>query len=152
MRALQSASRPKEAHMRLLRTKKFLVMLVGVTVAGGAAAIALPAVVSTQVVNDSSSVHFQVVRRLAEGFDSGWHVHPGLAIVQVQEGSVAITQGSCTAKTLGPGDTYIEVPYVPVRAVAAGHLAWTTTFIIGEADPSQIAWSAYSSGSPNPCP
>ena len=96
--------------------------------------------------------HFQVVRRVAEGFDSGWHIHPGPAIVQVQEGSVDIYQGSCTPKTLGPGDTYIEVPHMPVRAVATGHFAWTTTFIINGSDPLQIPWSTYGGGSPNPCP
>jgi len=138
--------------MRLLRTKKFLVLLAAVIVAGIAAAVALPAVISTQTITDTNSVHLLVVRRAAEGFDSGWHIHPGLAIVQVQEGSVAITQGSCTAKTYGPGDTYIEVPHTPVRAVATGHFVWTTTFIVSGGDPAQIPWSTYSSGSPNPCP
>lgn len=138
--------------MRLLRTRKFLVFLVALIAAGVAAAVAIPAVISTQVITDSSSVHFQVVRRVAEGFDSGWHVHPGLAIVQVQEGSVSITQGSCTPKTYGPGDTVVEVPHLPVRAVASGHFAWTTTFIVAGGDQLQIPWSAYSGGAPNPCP
>jgi len=138
--------------MRLLRTKSFLVLLTAVITAGVTAAVAVPAVLSTQIITDTNSVHFQVVRRTADGFDSGWHVHPGLAIVQVQGGSVAITQGSCTAKTLGPGDTYVEVPHVPVRAVATGYFAWTTTFIVGAADQLQIPWSSYSGGLPNPCP
>jgi hypothetical protein len=138
--------------MRFLRSKKFLASLGAVIVAGVAAAIAIPAVISTQVINDTSSIHFQVVKRVADGFDSGWHVHPGLAIVQVQEGSVNIYQGSCTPKTLGPGDTYIEVPHMAVRAVATGRFAWTTTLIINGGDPPQIPWSTYSGGSPNPCP
>jgi hypothetical protein len=49
---------------------------------------------------------------------------------RIQEGSVAITQGSCIPKTYGPGDTIVEVPHLPVRAVAIGHFAWTTTFIV----------------------
>jgi len=137
--------------MRLLRTNKFLALLVVVIVAGIAAAVAVAAVTSTQVISDSSSVHIQIVRRTAEGFDSGWHVHPGLAIVQVQEGSVAIYQGSCTPKMLGPGDTVVEVPHMPVRAVATGHFAWTTTFVVPGGDQLQIPWSAYGGGSPNPC-
>ena len=138
--------------MRFLRSKKLLALAAVVVTAGVAAAVAIPAVISTQVITDSSSVHFQVVRRVAEGFDSGWHVHPGLAIVQVQEGSVSITQSSCSPKTYGPGDTVVEVPHLPVRAVATGHFKWTTTFIVASGDQLQIPWSAYSGGAPNPCP
>ena len=49
--------------------------------------------------------------------------------MQVQQGSFQITQGSCTPKTVAAGDTYIEVPYVPVRAVATGSIVWTTTLL-----------------------
>jgi hypothetical protein len=138
--------------MRFLRSKKLLALAVAVITAGIAAAVAIPAVVSTNVINDTSTVHFQVVRRVAEGFDSGWHIHPGLAIVQVQEGSVDIYQGSCTPRKLGPGDTYIEVPHEAVRAIATGHFAWTTTFIITGGNPLQIPLASYSPANANPCP
>jgi hypothetical protein len=114
--------------MRVLRSKKAIAVLVSSVVAAGAlAAVGISAVINQTVLADGENIHYQVVRRVADGFDSGWHIHPGPAIVQVQQGSFEITQGSCTAKTVSAGDTFIEVPYLPVRAVATGRIAWTTT-------------------------
>jgi hypothetical protein len=137
--------------MRVLRSKKFLVLVAGVVAAGVAAAIAIPAITSQSVILDTTSVHLRVVHTSAEGFDSGWHVHPGLAVVQVQEGSVNIYENSCTPTTVAAGGTFVEVPYVPVRAIATGHFVWTTTFVLNAPDPAQIALSSYSPGY-NPCP
>ena len=137
--------------MHLLRSKKFLV-LVGIVVAAAAgAAIAIAAVTSQSVIVDTTAVRLRVVHTSAEGFDSGWHVHPGLAIVQVQEGSAQIYENSCTPKTVGPGDTSIEIPYQPVRAIGTGHIVWTTTFVLNAPDPFLIPLSSYSPGL-NPCP
>ena len=138
--------------MKILRLDKVLVLLVALVVASIVTAVALGAVTSQRVINDTSNVRFRVIRTVADGFDSGWHVHPGIAIVQVQEGSFQITQGSCTPKTVNAGDTYIEVPHLAVRAVATGHVAWTTTQITNGGDLPQIPLSAYSPGAPNPCP
>jgi hypothetical protein len=109
------------------------------------AATALPAIISQTVVRDSTSVHLRVLKSVADGLDSGWHVHPGPAIVQVQEGSFQITQGSCTAKTVSAGDTFVEVPFLPVRAVATGRVVWTTTLIAPQED-------ALSTPTTSPCP
>jgi hypothetical protein len=138
--------------MSILRVNKILVLLVALVASSIVTAVALGAVTSQRVINDTSNVRFRVIRTVADGFDSGWHVHPGIAIVQVQEGSFQITQGSCTPKTVNAGDTYIEVPHLPVRAVATGHIAWTTTQITNGGDLPQIPLSAYSPGAPNPCP
>jgi hypothetical protein len=118
--------------MHLLRSKKAIVILATTLVAAGAlAAVGLSGVIGQTIVTDGENIHYQVLRRVADDFDSGWHIHPGLAIVQVQQGSVQITQApSCTPKTVGPGETYIEVPYTPVRAVATGRFVWTTTFLV----------------------
>jgi hypothetical protein len=114
--------------VRVLRSKKALIVLASTLVAVGAlAAAGISAVLKQDVLADGENIHFRVVHTVADGFDSGWHIHPGPAIVQVQEGSFQITQGSCTPKTVGVGDTFIEVPYLPVRAVATGRVAWTTT-------------------------
>jgi hypothetical protein len=130
-----------------------LVVLASTAVAAGVfAAVALPALVSQQVINDANGVHFRVVRTVADGFDSGWHVHPGVAIVQVQQGSFQITQGSCTPTTVGAGQTYIEVPHLAVRAVAMGRVVWTTTLVTNPGDPPQIPLADYSPSNPNPCP
>jgi len=138
--------------MRALRSNRFLVVIAVAIAAGVVAAVALPAVISQQVINDTGNIHLRIVRTNADGFDSGWHVHPGLSIVQVQEGSLQLYQGGCTPRTVGAGDTYIEVPHLPVRAVATGKALWTTTFITNGADPFQIPNSTYSPANPNPCP
>jgi hypothetical protein len=137
--------------MHVLRSRRFLVLLAVVVTAGAAAAIAIAAVTSQQVITDTTNVHLRVQRTIADGFDSGWHVHPGLAIVQVEEGSVQIYENGCTPKTVAAGETFIEVPFKPVRAIATGHFVWTTTFVLNGPDPFQIPLSAYSPGL-NPCP
>lgn len=118
---------------------KSLKTIVGLGIAGLAALLlataAVAAVLSSTVLVDGSSVHLRVTRTVADGFDSGWHTHPGMVIVQVQEGSLQISQGSCTPKTVNVGDTYVEVPFVPARAVATGRAVWTTTFLVRYEDP-----------------
>jgi hypothetical protein len=99
------------------------------------AGVGIAGLTSQSVAADFTNIHFRVVNSAASDFDSGWHTHPGLAIVQVQKGSFQITQGSCTPKTVGPGETYIEVPYLPIRAVATGQIVWTTTFLVRYEDP-----------------
>jgi hypothetical protein len=138
--------------MRFLRSRRFLVLVAGLLAAGIVAAVAIPAVLSQAVVIDATTAHFRIIKTSADGFDSGWHVHPGLAIVQVQQGAFQIYQGSCTPRTVSAGDTFIEIPYEPVRAVATGRIVWTTTQITNPGDPPQIPLAAYSPSNPNPCP
>jgi hypothetical protein len=137
--------------MRVLRSKKFLVLLGGVVAAGIAAAIAIPAVTSLSVITDTTSVHLRIQKVTADGLDSGWHVHPGIAIVQVQEGSIQIYENRCTPTTVAAGGTLIEVPFQPVRGIATGHVVFTVTFVLNGPDLFQIPLSAYSPGL-NPCP
>jgi hypothetical protein len=68
-------------------------------------------------------------------FTPGWHIHPGLAVVQVQEGKLTIYQ-HCKTFQLHRGDTYIETPFVPVNAVSKTHTVWTTTFILANSAPA----------------
>ena len=137
--------------MSVPRSKTFLVLLAMLVTAATAAAIAIAAVTSQTVITDTSNVHLRVQRTTAEGFDSGWHVHPGIAIVQVEEGSINLYENGCTPKTVAAGATSIEVPFRPVRAIATGHVVWTTTFVLNGPDPFQIPLSTYSPGL-NPCP
>src|SRR5439155_24059692 len=127
----------KEEVMGVIRSKKWLVALAGVIVTGIVAAVAIPAVLSQQVVIDATTAHFRIVKTAADGFDSGWHVHPGVAIVQVQHGAFQIYQASCTPRTVSAGDTFIEIPYEPVRAVATGRIVWTRTLITNQ---GALAW------------
>ena len=137
--------------MRVLHSKKILAVLAGVVAAGIGAAIAIAAVTSQRVVTDTGNIHLRVQKTTAEGYDSGWHIHPGLAIVQVQEGSIQIYENGCTPKTVAAGDTFVEIPYEPVRAIATGHVVWTTTFVVDNAGLFLIPLSTYSPGL-NPCP
>ena len=137
--------------MSVVRSKTFLVLLAMLVTGATAAAIAIAAVTSQTVITDTSNVHLRVQRTTAEGFDSGWHIHPGIAIVQVEEGSINLYENSCTPKTLAAGSTSIEIPFRPVRAIATGHVVWTTTFVLNGPDPFQIPLSSYAPGL-NPCP
>ena len=138
--------------MRILRSKMFLVLLASAIAAGIVAGVAVPALISKQIIADGYNLHYQFAKSTADGFDSSWHVHPGLAIVQVQEGSIQIYQGSCTPKTVKAGDTYIEVPWEPVRAIATGRVVWTTSLLISGPDALSIPLETYAPGAPTPCP
>jgi quercetin dioxygenase-like cupin family protein len=126
----------EEAGMGKLRAKRWLVL--GVLAFGGAAfavGVAVGAVTST-VVKDTNTVREKIVQSVVtDGFDSGWHIHPGPAIVQVQDGQIKIYQGDCSPRVLNAGDTYIEIPGVPVDAVIKDAATWTTTFILPDSAP-----------------
>ncbi len=63
-------------------------------------------------------------------FSSGWHTHPGPVIFQVQKGHFKITQTTCKPTNLGPGETYVETPGVPIIARTNRAATWTTTLIV----------------------
>ena len=115
--------------MGFMRRKLFLVVMGVVLPAAVLAAAAVAAVTSQTVLAEGTTLRIRIVKTVANDFDSGWHVHPGPAIVQIQEGSMQITQGGCTPKTVNPGETFTEVPFSPVRAVASGRVVWTTTLL-----------------------
>jgi hypothetical protein len=120
--------------MRIFRSRRLLVAtaVAAAVVAGTSFAVA-DTILNQTVLADTSAVHFKVIRTSAVGFDSGWHVHTGPAIVQVQRGHFRIWQGRChEPRRVGPGQTFIEVPDIPVRAVAHGRIDWTTTIIYPE--------------------
>jgi hypothetical protein len=129
--------------MRVSRSKKWLILsAVGVAASVGGG-VALATVTST-VLSDThpaggsaNEVRLRVVRNQfvpsadQPTFDSGWHTHPGPVIFQVQEGHVKITQGPpCRTRTLGPGQSYIEIPEHPVVARTKRAAKWTTSYIL----------------------
>ena len=119
--------------MRILRSKKLIVLLAVALVAAATAAVgitAVRAVVSRTVLADGSNMHYSTIKFVADNYDSGWLTHPGLVFVQVQEGSLQITQGSCTPKTVSAGETFIKVPFSPVRGTSTGRVVFTATFIV----------------------
>ena len=138
--------------MRVLRSRRFVVLAILAASLVGIGS-ALSAVLSQQVIADTGNVHMRIVRTSANDFDSGWHVHPGVAIVQVQEGTFKIYQGSCTPTTVSAGQTFIEAPHLPVRGIAAGAIRWTTTILYTGYDKPQIPMADYMNDATyNPCP
>ena len=114
-------------------------MLAGVALAAAVVGVGIGVAAST-VVTDTNTVRLRIVQsEFADGFDSGWHTHPGVVIVQVQEGYFKLYQGSCKPTVVQAGETYLEVPLVPVRAVAKGEIKWTTSQILPNnvGEPSQ---------------
>lgn len=140
--------------MRVSRTKKLIVLAAGLVAAGSLVAIAGGAVVFRDSLADGTDLRyrFERVATDASGFDSGWHIHPGLVIVQIEAGSVQFTQGSCTPRTYGPGDTIFEVPWKAARFVASGGSVWTTTFFVPARQQLSVPMAAYTPQRPNPCP
>jgi hypothetical protein len=99
------------------------------------AGIALAATTSTVVV-DTNVVRERIVTTATDGgFSSGWHIHPGPVIVQVQEGHLKITQNTCHPYVIEAGETYIETPGVPVIAEADKAARWTSTQIFPNSSP-----------------
>jgi quercetin dioxygenase-like cupin family protein len=129
--------------MKAFRPSRKIVLALAIVAAAATAGVAAAA---QTIVTDTDNIHLRIVKsQFDDGFDSGWHTHPGPAIVQVERGRFKITQGSCTPTTVTAGETYIEVPNVPVLAVAKGEIEWTTTLIYetGKAAGTPVA---------SPCP
>jgi quercetin dioxygenase-like cupin family protein len=57
---------------------------------------------------DRSTDH--VVQRITWGADSssGWHTHPGITLVTVRSGAVAVYDAKCVRRIYSPGQTFWE--------------------------------------------
>lgn len=135
---VQAASAGTEPRARLVPPAAFKSVVppgrgpivIALALAAAALSVAV-AVAASLVVVDTTDVRLRVVQSQFEnGFDSGWHTHPGPVIVQVLDGTFKIYQGGCEPVVVHAGDSYIEVPFVPVRAVAKGPITWTTSQIL----------------------
>ncbi len=65
----------------------------------------------------------------------------------MQEGYLKSTQNTCHPNFIGPGETYIETPGVPVIAEANKAAKWTSTLILlnsAPGNPDRVAAT-------NPC-
>ena len=132
---------------------KALVALLGTAAILGACSIgmALAATAPAQkaIVDEYGNLRLRIVESsytptaADPNYDSGWHVHPGLAIVQVKSGTFDITQVGCTPTKVGAGQTFIEIPNTPVRAVSEGAIKWTTSLLL---------WNTGGSGPFSPAP
>ena len=121
--------------MRLLRSKKgavFVALVVGGAIGAGIAIAAT----TTTVAADTNVVRERIAQISTDGnFSSGWHIHPGPVIVQVQDGYLHFTQNTCNVTVVGPGETYIETPGIPILAEANKPATWTITEILPNSAP-----------------
>jgi hypothetical protein len=126
--------------MRVPRSTRGLLALGVVLVVGAVGVGVASAMVVSTVLADTNLVRERIFHTDftpssdQPSFDSGWHIHPGVAIVEVQQGRLNVTQG-CLTHRLGPGDTYIEVPFLPVDATADHAVSWTSTLILANSTP-----------------
>jgi quercetin dioxygenase-like cupin family protein len=121
--------------MRVLRTKKSIALAAFVVGSAVGAGIAIAATTTT-VVADTNVVRERIFTVTTDGgFNSGWHTHPGPVIIQVQDGYLKITQSTCHPNVIGPGETSIEAPGVPVIAEADKAATWTVTEILPNSAP-----------------
>ena len=149
--------------MRVLRSrKKWSVAIAGVVVIGTFVAVALgsspfhfgpPETLVTANLADtvqlnSDRVKFQTkdptdvrVQKVVIGAGgySGWHHHPGFAIVAVASGAVTFTQSDCSSTTYGPGlpngAAFVVSGDDPSQASSAGGATIYVTFVAPHADP-----------------
>ena len=124
----------KRAVKGVFRSNKSFALMAAVLGAAVMAAAGLAGLWNTTVSQDTNNIRVRVVQTTAGNFDSGWHTHPGLVVVNVTKGSLAFTGANCITKTYSAGDTFIEVPYVPARVVGLGELTWTVTYVVGYGD------------------
>jgi hypothetical protein len=139
---------PKLARMRVSRPKKWLIVtVVGVAaVAGGGVAAATQTDTVLTDTHPAGGSANEVRMRIQRSdfvpsadqptFSSGWHKHPGPVLFQVQEGRVSITQGPpCRTTELGPGETYVEIPELPVLATAKRAAKFTASQFLAADEP-----------------
>ncbi len=128
----------KRAVKGLFRSKKSTVLvasLLGAVVFAGAG---LADVWSLSVSKDTNNIRMRVAHLSTSNFDSGWHIHPGVVIVQVEQGSLSYTGANCVKKTYAAGDSFIEIPSTTARVVGVGYAKFTATFIVGHGDPLSV--------------
>ena len=71
---------------------------------------------------------------IAAGGDSGWHTHPGPALVIITQGTGSLYEGDdpmCMAQTFGPGQGFVEQPGMVhiLRNEGATQLVLFVTFL-----------------------
>lgn len=138
--------------------KKWKVALLGATVVGTFAAVALGSVgvgftpttlvtanIPGKVRVNADGIKFRTKGPLdvriqkidiAPGGTSGWHHHPGFVIVSVLSGDVTFTSSDCSATTYGPGSAFIESGSDPGQATSVAGATLYTTFVAPQASPS----------------
>jgi hypothetical protein len=122
--------------LSVLRSKKKWIVVAILALAGAFGVGVAVATVTSSTLVDTTSVRLRIDRTdfvpsdNQPEFSSGWHVHPGPVIIQVQEGYLKITQATCHPNVVGAGETYVETAGLPVLATANKAAKWTATLIV----------------------
>jgi quercetin dioxygenase-like cupin family protein len=144
--------RGEENEMRVLHSRKKWIALGALLLAGTLGVGVAVATVTATVFADTHDVRLRIVRSEfvpsadQPMFSSGWHTHPGPVIIQVQKGRFNITDANCKRTILGPGESYIETPELPLIVTAKKAVTWTTSFILPDSPPKPLATPV-----PDPC-
>jgi quercetin dioxygenase-like cupin family protein len=111
--------------MGLRRTAGLALIALSLTTLVGAAAVATPLVDVTAEPVAAARVarDFRILQgdglgvliarfTIAPGGTTGWHTHPGQALVAVQSGELTLyrsVDGECRRRTFGPGEGFVEI-------------------------------------------
>lgn len=127
--------------MKRFRSNKAIVLAGCALIAAVAVGVAVATVAPT-VFADTNAVRERIVRTQFTPsedqpiFNSGWHTHPGPIIIQVEEGYLKFfREGMCEPTIIGAGETYIEVPELPLLAKTKVATRWTATGILPNSTP-----------------
>jgi quercetin dioxygenase-like cupin family protein len=128
----------KRAVKGLFRSKESTILVASLLGAAVFAGAGLADVWSLSVSKDTNNIRMRVQHFSTSNFDSGWHTHPGVVIVQVEQGSLSYTGANCIKKTYAAGETFIEIPNTTARVVGVGYAKFTGTFMVGHGDPLTV--------------
>jgi quercetin dioxygenase-like cupin family protein len=96
-----------------------LATMVGVAVATPGSGVTVEPVAAARVARDFRILQGDglgvVIARFTidPGGTTGWHTHPGQALVAVQSGELTLyrsVDGECRRRTFGPGEGFVEIP------------------------------------------
>ena|SRR5579859_2049120 len=114
------------------------------------ATIAPPATLSESVHVNRDGIKFQTkgptdftigTLTFAPGTNSGWHHHPGIIWVLVEQGQVTISDENCQTTTYGPGQVFMEGGDKPMLASNEGSINAVVynTQVVPQGDPFKVS-------------
>jgi quercetin dioxygenase-like cupin family protein len=87
---------------------------------------------------DATDVRIQKIV-FAPGAFSGWHHHPGLAMVSVESGAVRVWESDCSSQAYGPGlangAVFVEIGDAPAQVTSASGATVYAVFVAPSNDP-----------------
>lgn len=78
---------------------------------------------------------------VAPGGTTGWHSHPGLAIIAITQGTLTLYGPDCRSETFSAGDVFVESgddPPAVARNETGANAVFTVTFVAPKGVPFRI--------------